>query len=186
MSDAIGQIHVSSRADRMVIDATGLMGYYDFKMRMTSDKDVDAMAQIEEDLGLKFEPRKVMMKTYVIDSAEKPSIDGAEVTDLAAPKLLTIAQVHQGAPSASETAYVPTLTFDVASVRESKIDQNVEHIVGGGFKPHTSNLTLENVQMYYILEQAYGVTAHELQGIPDWGRTSFNIQAKSDTPSMSS
>ena len=33
------------------------------------------MREIEEDLGMKFESRKVDLTTYVIDSAEKPSVN---------------------------------------------------------------------------------------------------------------
>jgi uncharacterized protein (TIGR03435 family) len=79
MSSAIGQISGSSRADRIVIDQTGLKGYYNFSFTQPRYNDDSAMAEIEDDLGLKFEPRTMPMKTYVIDSAEKPSLDGAEV-----------------------------------------------------------------------------------------------------------
>jgi len=71
MSGAIGQIQGSSQADRIVIDETGLKGYYDLSFRSSGDDD--AMGEIEEDLGMKFEPRKMDLKTYIIDSAEKPS-----------------------------------------------------------------------------------------------------------------
>ncbi len=73
MSGAIGQISGSSQADRPVIDETGLKGYYDLSFRMPRSGDDDAMGEIEEDLGMKFEPRKMDLKTYIIDSAEKPS-----------------------------------------------------------------------------------------------------------------
>jgi uncharacterized protein (TIGR03435 family) len=73
ISDAIGQIQFSSHADRMLIDETGLKGHYDFSFRQTRNDDDDAMAEVEEDLGMKFEPRKVDLTAYVIDSAEKPS-----------------------------------------------------------------------------------------------------------------
>ena len=73
MSAAVGQIQGSSRSDRPVVDQTGLKGYYDFSFRMPRREDDDAMGEIEEDLGVKFEPRKIDLQTYVIDSAEKPS-----------------------------------------------------------------------------------------------------------------
>ena len=73
MSTALGQIQGSSHADRAVIDQTGLEGYYDFSFRMPSNNDDDAMAEIEEDLGVKFEPRKLDFTTYVIDSAQSPT-----------------------------------------------------------------------------------------------------------------
>lgn len=73
ISAAIAQIQYSSRSDRTVIDDTGLKGYYDFSFRMPRHDDDDAMGEIEQDLGMKFEPRKMELTTYVIDSAEKPS-----------------------------------------------------------------------------------------------------------------
>jgi uncharacterized protein (TIGR03435 family) len=73
MSEALGQIQGSSHADRMVIDETGLKGYYDFSFRMPTQDDDDAMGKIEEDLGMKFESRKVDLTTYVIDSAQLPT-----------------------------------------------------------------------------------------------------------------
>lgn len=73
ISGALGQIQYSSHVDRQVIDETGLKGYYDFSFRSPHSDDDDAMAEVEEDLGMKFEARKVDLTTYVIDSAEKPS-----------------------------------------------------------------------------------------------------------------
>ncbi len=77
ISDATGQIQGTSQADRMVIDETGLKGYYDFSFRFTTGPDESPMHQMEEDLGMKFEPRTVPMNAYVIEAAEKPSLDGA-------------------------------------------------------------------------------------------------------------
>ena len=73
ISGALGQIQGSSHADRMVIDETGLKGHYDFSFRNPANDDDDAMGQIEEDLGMKFETRKVDLTTYVIDSAQLPT-----------------------------------------------------------------------------------------------------------------
>lgn len=70
---AVGQIQGSSHADRPVIDETGLKGHYDFSFRTPRSNDEDAMGEIQEDLGMKFEPRKVDLTTYVIESAERPS-----------------------------------------------------------------------------------------------------------------
>jgi len=73
ISSALGQIQGSSHADRMVIDQTGLKGYYDFSFRNPGHDDDGAMVEVEADLGMRFESRKVDLTTYVIDSAEKPS-----------------------------------------------------------------------------------------------------------------
>jgi len=73
ISGALAQIQGSSHADRPVIDETGLKGHYDISFPMPHNDDDDAMAEVEEALGLKFEPRKVNLTAYVIDSAERPS-----------------------------------------------------------------------------------------------------------------
>ena len=79
MKNAIGQIGGNAHADRMVIDGTNLKGFYDFKIPILKDNDPDAMPEVEDALGMKFESRTVPVKTFVIDSVEKPSVDGAEV-----------------------------------------------------------------------------------------------------------
>ena len=73
ISGALGQIQFSSHADRPVIDETGLKGHYDFSFRNPRNDDDGAMGEVEEDLGMKFESRKLNLATYVIDSAEKPA-----------------------------------------------------------------------------------------------------------------
>ena len=73
MSNALPQIQGSAHADRIVIDETGLKGYYDFFFRNPTEDDHDAMGEVEEDLGMKFEARKVDLTTYVIDSAQLPT-----------------------------------------------------------------------------------------------------------------
>ncbi|MFT4113623.1 TIGR03435 family protein [Silvibacterium sp.] len=75
ISGAIGQIAANAHADRIVLDETGLNSYYDFSIPFPEEKDEFPMHTIEEALGVKFEPRTVPMKTYVIVSADKPSMD---------------------------------------------------------------------------------------------------------------
>jgi uncharacterized protein (TIGR03435 family) len=75
ISALLGQLQYATHADRMLIDETGLQGHYDLKFRNPGRDDDDALAEVEEDLGIKLEPRKVDLTTYVIDSAEKPSND---------------------------------------------------------------------------------------------------------------
>ncbi len=77
MANLKGLIASISGLDRIVIDETGLKGYYNFTFNLSLDKDGPTVPeQIQTQLGLKLEPRKVPMETYVIESAEKPSLDG--------------------------------------------------------------------------------------------------------------
>lgn len=91
---------------------------------------------------------------------------------LAAP--VTFAQ----AVAVASKPYVPTLTFDVASIRQSP-DANFL-IVSGGFTPRSSFFHVTDFDAMNILATAYGVRRDQISGMPDW-RATFNIQAKSDS-----
>jgi uncharacterized protein (TIGR03435 family) len=128
MSNAIGYIVGMSHADRMVIDETGLKGYYNFTFTQPRNNDDSAMAEVEGDLGLMFDPRTVPMKAYVIDSAEKPSVDGAEVTPAvlqnleanAAPVSTWIPLVNEEGIATPEAAAVIPIKFDIVSFKACK------------------------------------------------------------------
>jgi uncharacterized protein (TIGR03435 family) len=75
-------------------------------------------------------------------------------------------------------AYVPTLTFDVASIRQSA-DANFI-AVSGGFSPHTGFFHVTDFDAMNLLSVAYGIRWDQILGLPNW-RATFNIQAKSDS-----
>jgi len=75
-------------------------------------------------------------------------------------------------------AYVPTLTFDVASVRESPPADS--YALSASFLPHSSSLRIENYDIQNLLTFAFDVRWDQLSGLPAW-RALFNIQAKSDS-----
>lgn len=88
-----------------------------------------------------------------------------------------------GVPGAAP--YVPTMTFEVASVRESKPDMANGFAVGGWFVPHkSSHLRMENMDIKSLVLLAYGI--NELRA--DWPRdvpedlalARFNIEAEGD------
>jgi uncharacterized protein (TIGR03435 family) len=66
---------------RPVMDATGLTGAFDFELKWTPDDaagatdGVSLFTAIQEQLGLRLEPRQTPMNVLVIDSAERPSPD---------------------------------------------------------------------------------------------------------------
>src|ERR1035437_3598052 len=78
--------------------------------------------------------------------------------------------------------YVPTMTFDVASVRESKPDVNAGFRMGGGFQPpNSSNLRLENNDLMNLILRAYEVNPYLIEGIPrDFAWATLNVEAKAD------
>jgi uncharacterized protein (TIGR03435 family) len=77
--------------DRVVIDETGLTGYYDYQLKWTPDQIAEPrpgepppvidpngpplQTALQEQLGLKLESRRVPMKVIVVDRAELPSPD---------------------------------------------------------------------------------------------------------------
>jgi len=82
-----------------------------------------------------------------------------------------------GARTATEL-YVPTLTFDVASIRQSV--EADSYLVSGSFSPHSSSLRVTNFDVMNLLAMAYGARWDQILGMPDW-HAMFNIQAKSDS-----
>jgi len=95
--------------------------------------------------------------------------------------------LRHGAPASGQqgvggapAAYVPTMTFDVASVREAdKVDS---YTVTGNLDPHTSAIRLQNFDMSNLLNVAYGIDWYNMVGVPEWPYPAmFTIVAKSDT-----
>jgi uncharacterized protein (TIGR03435 family) len=73
----LGQIAYEEGAtDHIMVDETGAAGTYDFTVKLTKDKDGPTVEQqIEDQMGLRVEERKLPVTTYVIDSAERPELD---------------------------------------------------------------------------------------------------------------
>ncbi len=86
------------------------------------------------------------------------------------------------APHGPDEAYVPTMTFDVASVRENRnIDPSAGFAVSGGFVPHTTKLRINNWQIENLISVAYGVDWYQIKGAPRWPLpTVFVIEAQGD------
>ncbi len=66
---------------RPVVDATGLAGSFDFNLKWTPDDaaapggGASLFTAVQEQLGLRLEPRQAPMNVLVIDSAERPAPD---------------------------------------------------------------------------------------------------------------
>jgi uncharacterized protein (TIGR03435 family) len=63
--------NVRWQAGRIVVDRTGLSGFYEFTLE--TDSDVTVFTALREQLGLKLEPQTVPMPVLVVDRIEPPS-----------------------------------------------------------------------------------------------------------------
>lgn len=67
--------------DRPVVDATGLSGLFDLELKWTPDgasgptSGASLFTAIQEQLGLRLEPRRAPLNVLVIESAERPTPD---------------------------------------------------------------------------------------------------------------
>jgi uncharacterized protein (TIGR03435 family) len=76
---------LSASAGRVVVDATGLAGVYDLDLKWTPDQPPGAdsvpanrpslFTAIQDQLGLRLEPRQVPIEVFFIESAERPAED---------------------------------------------------------------------------------------------------------------
>lgn len=104
---------------------------------------------------------------------------------LALPNAMHAQTAASGAADApgSAAAFTPSMTFDVASVRENKeADLHRGITMSGNFTPHTTHLRLTNWTIENILTMAYGVDQYQIDGSPHWPfPTVFVIEAKGDS-----
>lgn len=73
-------VGLSQATGRVVVDKTGLTGYYDITLKWTPDEDQAAgvagpsiYTALEEQLGLKLVPERAPLDVLVVDQVEKPS-----------------------------------------------------------------------------------------------------------------
>jgi bla regulator protein BlaR1 len=79
-----------------------------------------------------------------------------------------------------EGSYVPTMTFSVASIRETHPAPG-GHVVGGQALLHSSRVDLENVSLMQLMRMAYEVAPFQIVGGPSWYNTAtFDVHANSD------
>lgn len=84
------------------------------------------------------------------------------------------------AAPAADTDYVPTLTFDVASIHENPPNTGNAVHVGVVSPPHSSKFISANLTATSLLQMAYGFGTPVVGG-PDWIHTiSYTVDAKSD------
>ncbi|HXE08134.1 MAG TPA: TIGR03435 family protein [Acidobacteriaceae bacterium] len=96
-----------------------------------------------------------------------------------APQYCSAQASPHAAAAGATAAYVPTMTFDVASVHETP--QANSYTVMATDEPHTSMMRLQNFAMYNLLSAAYGLQSYQIVNLPNWPPPAmFTIVAKSD------
>ncbi len=93
--------------------------------------------------------------------------------------ILSAVGVWAQTPIVEEPGYVPTLTFDVATIRLSPPpDANFHMTVSS--PPHSSRFEVRNFPVKALLQTAYGYD-DPVAGAPAWvGTTFYDVQARSD------
>ena len=82
-------------------------------------------------------------------------------------------------PSEDTPTYSPTLTFDVASIREAPrvngVNMNIDD------PAHASTFRVTGIPLQYLIQLAYGFGPFQVSGAPDWVNGMYvTVQAKSD------
>ena len=142
--------------DKPMLEQTGLTGYYDLALKIIKQENGPTPEQqVEQQLGLRLEARNVPMKTFVIDSAERPTIDPAgdlTATPVAAPAAVAPPHIH----------------FDVVSWK--RCSDNAVKGSGRVDMPLDSDFVAYHCQpIHRIIYFAFtGTAPFELSGHPSW------------------
>jgi uncharacterized protein (TIGR03435 family) len=87
--------------------------------------------------------------------------------------------IHAQTPIVEEPNYIPTLTFDVATIRLAPPPDANFHLSISS-PPHSSRFEVTNFPIKALLQIAYGYDA-PVVGAPDWvANTFYDIRARSD------
>lgn len=104
---------------------------------------------------------------------------GSAVLVLAGLMILAAPCLHAQAPIVEEPGYTPTLTFDVATIRQAPPPDANFHVAVSS-PPKSSRFEATNLPIKALLQIAYGFDAPVI-GTPDWANNTFyNLMARSD------
>jgi len=114
-----------------------------------------------------------------------PLLVAVGLVALAVPAALgqAAAATAPASPVPASAEYVPTMTFDVASVREVKdVDMRGFAMYPGFFMPHSATFRARNSMIENVIWTAYGVMPYQVVSAPKWPwPTLFTIEAKGDS-----
>ena len=167
---------------RTVIDNTGLHGNYKIDLTWAADDQPSGpslFTAIQEQLGLKLEPTKGPVEVLVIDHAEQPSMDGAELSSPAPASLAPVAMQMQS-PDKPPAAGAPA-KFEVVSLKPSA--PNVGHHMGVQLFP--DRIVMNYDSLATLICVAYNIPYWELSGGEGWmlrdptdPKDHFDLEAK--------
>jgi uncharacterized protein (TIGR03435 family) len=194
-----------------VIDKTGVTGSYDLKLDWAPAQDAPSgdaaqasapggpslFTAVQEQLGLKLEAQKGPIETLVIDSAEKPSVDGAEVQGTGGREQGTASSQAAATPDWQKAAG-GRMEFEVASIRPTppEIDpsrpshrpnfpiSNDDSYTAGPNDSFIADFSLVTyIQFAYKLRLSPDQLKAMLAGAPKWvSEDNYEIRAKASGP----
>jgi uncharacterized protein (TIGR03435 family) len=170
---------------RMIIDKTGLTGHYDLTLdwaregpataevgSANADAAPSLFTALKEELGLQLVETKGPAEVLVIDSIERPSVDGAELP-------------AAGMGRVGAVAGAKARAFDVTSIRPSNSGSQLVFWGVGGTGYSTLNAPLGRVILDAYLGHPnllpVGPPLDRLKGAPAWVMNApYDITAKAD------
>ncbi len=167
---------LSGRSGRLVVDRTGISGFFDVTLSWTPDasqlppgpRPDDAppfdpsgpslFAAIQEQLGLRLEPATAEIDHFVIEHIERPTPNDA-------PELTGGVAQSSGTPA-----------FDVASVR---LNTSGSEFSRGPMVQPGNRLLAQNVAARGLIATAYGLGWNQIVGGPGWLNSEhWDVEAK--------
>jgi bla regulator protein BlaR1 len=153
--------HLQVFLHHTIVDETGLSGTYDFTFQVPSLPPIEASgrilsAHLEQQLGLKLEPRKVSMEVLVIDHVEKP-------------------ELQSEAASSRQAFNSASVTLNKSTTQDTSMN----------VAPASGLLSGTNGRLISYIDFAYNLTGNQFQllmpQLPKWViNDRFDIQARAD------
>jgi uncharacterized protein (TIGR03435 family) len=167
---------LSGRSGRLVVNRTGIEGFYDVRLTWTPDASrlprgpgpddarpfdpsgPSLFAAIQEQLGLRLEPATAEIDHFVIEHIERPTPNDA-------PELVGSVAQSIGDP-----------TFEVATVRQNTSGSEFSR---GPMVQPGNRLLAQNVAARAIIATAYGLQWTQIVGGPGWLNSEYwDVEAR--------